>query len=227
MHVAELWRYPVKSMAGERLEAAELGPLGIPGDRELVVVDAAGRIQTSRTRPHLLRLRTTHGEGATVRVEGLDWQSPEIAERVRTAAGPGAHLVRMEGAGHFDIMPLLVTSDGAVAVLGVDHRRLRPNLVVGGVTDLAERGWEGMFLAIGEAVIGLANLRGRCIMTTFHPDTGEQDLGVLERIRDEFDGTFALNAWVARPGRVAVGDPVRLLDAFDEAVPPLLGRFAR
>jgi uncharacterized protein YcbX len=123
-------------------------------------------------------------------------------------------------------MPLTVTTDGAIKALGVDHRRLRPNLVLGGVAGLEERTWEGRFLAVGEAVIGLADLRGRCIMTTWDPETGKQDVGVLRRIKDEFAGTFALNAWVARPGRIAVGLPVTLLDQFDEAAPPLLGRFA-
>ena len=31
--VAQIWRYPVKSMASERLEQARVGPLGIQGDR--------------------------------------------------------------------------------------------------------------------------------------------------------------------------------------------------
>jgi hypothetical protein len=226
MHVSELWRYPVKSMAGERLQKATLGPLGIPGDRELVVVDASGRIQTARTRPKLLRLSATHGDRGEVRVAGLQWEEPEVAKQVRAAAGPGARLKRMQGAERFDIMPFLVTTDGAIAALGVDHRRLRPNLVVGGVPGLAERGWEGRFLAIGDAIIGLADLRGRCIMTTWDPDTGEQDLGVMKRIRSRFGGTFALNAWVARAGQVAVGASVHLLDTFDEAASPTLGRFA-
>lgn len=49
-------------------------------------------------------------------------------------------------------------------------------------------------------------------MTTFDPDTGEQDVEVLKRIHREFDGTFALNCRVEKPGRVQVGDVVRLLD---------------
>jgi uncharacterized protein YcbX len=131
------------------------------------------------------------------------------------------------GAERFDIMPLLVTSDSAVRALGIDRRRLRPNLVIVGVDGLAERAWEGRFLRVGDAVVGLADLRGRCVMTTFDPDTGAQDVGVLTRIREQFDGTFGLNAWVARHGRIAVGDPVVLLESFDAAKPPPPGRFAR
>ena len=227
MYVQELWRYPVKSMAGERLSETSLGPLGIPGDRELVIVDHAGRILTSRTKPRLLSMRAARDARGCVQVDGLDWEATKIGARVRAAAGPTARLVPASGPERFDIMPLTVTTDGAIAALGVDHRRLRPNLVIGGVQGLAERSWEGRFLAIGDAVVGLADLRGRCIMTTWDPDTGTQDLGVLRRIQERFEGTFALNAWVARPGLVAVGSPVRSLDSFDEALAPRLGRFAQ
>ena len=47
-------------------------------------------------------------------------------------------------------------------------------------------------------------------MTTYHPDTLAQDLGVLRRIVRELGGRLALDCWVERPGEVAVGDPVEL-----------------
>jgi uncharacterized protein YcbX len=160
-------------------------------------------------------------------VDGLPWRDPEVARRVREAAGDGARLVEAKGEERFDILPLLVATDGAVAELGIDRRRLRPNLLIAGVEGLAERSWEGRFLRIGSAVVGLADLRGRCIMTTWDPDTGEQDVEVLLRIHRRFEGTFALNAWVARPGRVAVGDEAMLLDSFEDPADPLRGRITR
>jgi len=226
MRVAELWRYPVKSMAGEQLEQAEIGSLGIPGDRELVVVDGTGRIRDARTRPGLLRHKETLGPDGRVRVDGRDWEDPEVAQWVREAVGPDARLSRLDGPERFDVLPLLVTTDGAIAELGIDHRRLRPNLVIGGVQGLAERDWEGCYLEIGEVVIGLDDLRGRCIMTTWDPDTGEQDRGVLRRIRNVFGGRFELNAWAARQGHLRAGDPVSLLDAFDRAAPARYGRYS-
>ena len=226
MWVSELWRYPVKSMAGEKLEHAEIGALGIPGDRELVVVDRTGRVLDARSRHQLLRHRATLGSGGRVLVDGRDWDDPDVASWIRAAAGPSARLRRMDGPERFDIMPLLVLTDGAIEALGVDHRRLRPNLVIGGAMGLAERGWEGRHLVIGNAVVGLADLRGRCVMTTWDPETGVQDLSVLKRIARDFDGTFALNAWAARPGSIRVGDPVTLLDEFDAAEAPRLGRYA-
>src|SRR5438034_10800666 len=39
--VVGLWRYPVKSMMGEELDAAEVADRGLVGDRRFAVVDAA------------------------------------------------------------------------------------------------------------------------------------------------------------------------------------------
>jgi uncharacterized protein len=232
MYVQEIWRYPVKSMAGERVVAAELGALGVPGDRELAVVEpsafhASGRVVTARTRPALLLHRATIDESGAVRVDGLGWREPEIARRVWEAAGPQARLERFAGAERFDILPLSVVTDGALAALGIDGRRLRPNLLIGGVPGLAERSWEGRYLAIGDAVIGLDSLRARCVMTTWDPTTLEQDRTVFGRILTRYGGTFALDAWVARPGFIAEGDPVSLLDGVEDAAPKALGRLAR
>jgi hypothetical protein len=55
MRVAELWRYPVKSLAGEQLEIAEISAAGIPGDRVVQVYSAGGRIVAARTSPQLPR----------------------------------------------------------------------------------------------------------------------------------------------------------------------------
>jgi len=226
VYLAEIWRYPVKSMAGELLAQAELGAMGVPGDRGYYVVNGRDEIVTARNRPRLLAHRATLDAAGQLLVDGLPWHDEEIARRVSEAAGTGALLVPAEGVERFDILPLLVATDGAVAALGSDRRRLRPNLLIGGVEGLAERAWEGRFLRIGSAVIGLATLRGRCIMTTFDPDTLAQDVDVLRDIQRRFGGTMALNAWTAQAGSVAVGDAVELLDEFAAATEPTLGRLA-
>ncbi|MFI7068136.1 MOSC domain-containing protein [Kribbella sp. NPDC050124] len=70
-----------------------------------------------------------------------------------------------------------------MARLGVDGRRLRPNIVIAGAEPRDERQWPGRALRIGDALIGVHSQRPRCIVTTIDPDTGEQDLDVLRRIR--------------------------------------------
>jgi uncharacterized protein YcbX len=210
MWVAELWRYPVKSMAGERLDRAVLTATGIEGDREVMVQDARGNTITARTRPALLGHRARLAPDGAPMVDGRPWTDPAVASAVIAAAGAGAHLVRSDPLGRFDVLPLLVATDGAIAAFGRGGRRLRPNLVVGGVPGLEERTWEGRRLRIGEVAIALRDLRGRCVMTTFDPDTLEQDLSVLRGIVRDFDGTLALNASVVSGGTIREGDAVIL-----------------
>ena len=145
---------------------------------------------------------------------GSPWSGPESAAAVRAAAGAEARLVRYEGPERFDVLPLLVGTDGAFEQLGVDHRRLRPNIVIGGVDGLAERGWPGQAAADRRSRHpSVAKLRARCVMTTYDPDTLVQDLSVLRRIASEFGGQMALDCDVAergpdrggRPGRAAGG----------------------
>jgi uncharacterized protein YcbX len=211
MLIKEIWRYPVKSMAGETLNVADINRQGIAGDRIIQVRNAAGRIFSARTRPKLLRHTAMLADNGDVLVDGRPWNSKEVALDVEEAAGAGTRLVRSDAGDRFDVLPLLVTTDGMFAAVGYDRRRFRPNLVIAGVEGLAERRWEGARLRINETVIGMDDLRARCIMTTYDPDTGEQDVNVLRRIQREFGGVLGLNSYVINPGRVAVGDPVELL----------------
>jgi uncharacterized protein YcbX len=210
MWIAAIWRYPVKSMGGEPLRSARLGPDGVAGDRVVHVATADGRVVTARIRPALLGLHATLGPDGEPLVDGRPWQSPEVARDVRRAAGDEARLVRFDGVERFDVLPLLVATDGAIEAFGHDGRRLRPNIVIGGVAGLAERGWEGRQLRLGSCLIAARDLRARCVMTTFDPDTQAQDPSVLRGIVDRFGGTLALNCEVLRGGTIAVGDPVEL-----------------
>ena len=114
MHVKELWRYPIKTMAGEALQRAGVGPLGIHGDRILHVENARGRVITSRSHPRFLGHKGTLGPDGEPRVDGLGWNASEVASMVADIAGRGAKLVRYEGSDRFDVLPLLVATDGAI-----------------------------------------------------------------------------------------------------------------
>ena len=113
-------------------------------------------------------------------------------------------LIRYDAPDHgqrYDVLPLTVLTDGMARAVGVDHRRFRPNLLVAGVEGLAERDWPGAALRVGTALIGVRKRRSRCVMTTFDPDTQEQDPGVLRRVVQEFDGEVALDCGSSSPAR--------------------------
>lgn len=211
MWLAEIWRYPVKSMAGERLNKTVITREGLPGDRVVRVEDERGQVVTSRSRPKLLLHKGTLGPDGEPLVDGRLWLDPVVGRAVAEAVGGDSLLVRDDDLDRFDVLPLLVATDGAIAAFGHDGRRLRPNLIIGGVSGLAERAWEGRRLRVGGALIEAVSLRRRCIMTTFDPDSGQQDVEVLKKIHRQFDGRLALDCQVLEPGEVAEGDPVTLL----------------
>ena len=101
----------------------------------------------------------------------------------------------------------------------VDERRFRMLLGVDGVEAHAEDGWIGRELRVGDAVIVPRGHVGRCLITSRDPDTGDRDmdtLGALRSYRGDVDSTeplpFGVYGAVVTPGRVALGDPVELVD---------------
>lgn len=209
MHVAGLWRYPVKSLGGEALSSATLTAQGVAGDRLVHVRDSRG-VLTGRTRHALLTLPAGTGPDGAPTVAGHRWDSPPARAAVRERAGESSELAAYDGPERFDVTNLLVATDGAVERFGHDVRRLRPNLLLAGVPAEDEATWPGQALVIGDAVIGVHSVRQRCIVTSIDPDTGAQDLDVFRRIRREFGSQLALNSWVIRPGTISIGDVARL-----------------
>lgn len=127
-------------MRGERLVEAALQENGIKGDWNIVVVSAAGdRIITARTHPGLLGLQASVSSDGVTLIDELPWHP----EQVRLV-GTGEHTER------FDVLPLLVATDGAIQELDLDLRRLRPNIVIGDVAGQSERSWPGARLRSGE-----------------------------------------------------------------------------
>jgi uncharacterized protein YcbX len=226
MRVAELWRYPVKSLRGESLPHAEITELGVAGDRLVHARRPAGRVYTARTHPRMLGLQGSLDDDGVPTVDGLRWDTPEALAAVRAVTADDAELVYFDGDGpqRHDVLPMSVATDGGVAAVSVDGRRFRANVYVDGVDGLAERQWVGRELHLGEAVLGVRQVRGRCVMTTYDPDTLEQDISVLQKIVFELGGRTALDCYVIRPGVVRVGDEAEVGDWW--TVPRGFGRYA-
>jgi uncharacterized protein YcbX len=199
-------------MAGEQVSQIRVDELGFANDRNVLVLDERQRIATSRTYHRLLGLKGKINLAGATTINGYSWDSPEALALVRAAVGQGATMMHFEGAERFDVLPLLIATDGAISHMGFDGRRLRPNIVVGDVEGLKERQWPNHQLRIGDVVVHASQLRARCVMTTFDPDNLKQDLGVLKSIVSQLGGVMALDCSIVSGGVVHLGDAVSVID---------------
>ncbi|HEY2915929.1 MAG TPA: MOSC domain-containing protein [Candidatus Limnocylindrales bacterium] len=113
----------------------------------------------------------------------------------------------------------------ALGVTDLDPRRFRMLIEVDGAEPHEEDRWVGWQVAIGSAVLGITKPDKRCAMTTHDPDSGRRDIDTLRGIisyrglTEDRKALFGVLGEVAVPGRIAVGDEVRLLaEPVDEAL---------
>jgi hypothetical protein len=118
---------------------------------------------------------------------------------------------------YFDVAPLHLLTTASLAALGppdrFDPRRFRPNVLVetdAGTTGLAEAGWAGRTIRIGEAIVRGGIPTMRCVMVTLPQPDLEKDPSVLRAIVRDAGQNLGLYAEVTAPGTVTVGDPVLL-----------------
>ena len=233
MRVIELWRYPVKSIGGERLEAAAIGPRGIVGDRAWGIADAAtGMILTARREPQLLfagarvtdagvEIRTADGAVLATDEDLSTWlgRAVQLQRASDDARGTfetpldfehedASQWVAWQGpAGSFhDSKRTQVSLVSTETVGRWDVRRFRPNVVVDGS---GEDELVGRAVQVGEAALDVVKAVDRCVMVT-RPQPGgiERDVSILRTILAERAGNLAVGAIVRTPGAVRVGDAV-------------------
>jgi uncharacterized protein len=229
VRITELWRYPVKSLQGERLRTADLGPLGIAGDRQWALFDLeTGFGLTARRVPELLfaSARTVDGGVEVVLPDGTattddavlsDWAGRRIALRPATGNAPRYEGTdddetgweTWEGAAEaFHDNPDFRVTLVSTGTLGTwDRRRFRANVVLDGE---GEDGLVGTRQRLGTAVLELVEPVSRCVMVT-RPQPGGigRDTGVLKTVHRERGGLLAVGAGVLTGGTVALGDELR------------------
>jgi uncharacterized protein YcbX len=229
--VAELWRYPVKSMAGERLDAADVSWHGFAGDRRWAFI-RPGLVRSDfpwltirelgemgRYRPRFREPERPDRSPTVVSTpdgDELDVADPQLAARL----GEGVQLVK-QNRGVFDIAPLSLISTQSIAAIGarveagLEVRRFRPNLVVeaAGADPFPEDGWVGASLRIGGLVMRVDQRDERCVMVNVDPATAARDPRILRTIAQEREACLGVYGTPVQPGTVRVGDPVTLVPA--------------
>ncbi|MET0540604.1 MAG: MOSC domain-containing protein [Variovorax sp.] len=225
--IVGLWRYPVKSMAGEPLAEAPVGWHGIAGDRRWAFV-REGAVQsgfpwlTLRDRADLSHYRPRFAEPARADASPTLVQTPsgatfDVADPALAAelAPSGARVIRQDR-GVFDTFPLSLITTQTIARLAemvaapLDVQRFRPNILVEATDDapFTEDTWVGCVLRVGGLRLRVDKRDGRCVVITIDPDTGERNPAILRTVASERQGCLGVYGSTVEAGRVALNDEV-------------------
>ncbi len=227
MRVGEIWRFPVKSVGGERLERAAVDERGIEFDRAWGIFDpSSGLVLTARREPSLLLLSATVVDGRpSIRTEAGDDVSSDDAlsewigrcVEVRSAAdGPATFENPMDIENETDWVQWqsagITFHDGRSTISFVsdvtlgewDARRFRTNLILrgGGEEELTGS------VTVGSSTLSVRKPIDRCVMVTRAQPGIERDLSVLTTIIRERNNQLGMGATVSSSGAISVGDEV-------------------
>jgi len=243
-HVEAIFRYPVKSMGGERLEVAELGWYGLEGDRRLAfrrIDDRSGMpwLTASKLPDLLLFAPHRREDGAEgdlpTHVRTPDGEEmPVFGEDLATEVGRrhGAPVQMMQlRHGIFDEASISVIASDTVREIGrlagrsADVRRFRPNVLVRLLRSVPfqEDEWVGGVLSFGEGddapAIAVTMRDGRCSMVNYDPDSASPAPEVMKAVVRAHQNTAGIYGIVTRIGRLAVGQTIILHAAAEKRKP--------
>ena len=242
-HVEAIFRYPVKSMGGERLEEANLGWYGLEGDRRLAfrrMDDRSGMPWLTASKlPDLLRFAPQRREdgaqgdlhlpthirtpdGGVMPVFGED-----LAKEVGRRYGAPVQMMQLRH-GIFDEASISVIASDTVREIGrlaersLDVRRFRPNVVVRSLRSVPfqEDEWLGGVLSFGEGdgapAIAVTMRDIRCSMLNLDPDSASPAPEVMKAVVRANQNTAGIYGAVTRIGRLAVGQTILLRAATEK-----------
>jgi uncharacterized protein YcbX len=233
-HVTALHRWPVKSMAGERVAELALDGLGAAGDRTHAVFDefkGAPRRVNAELLPRLLAWAASYPDAGPVDRDAppqplltapdgasLRWDDPRLAQALQDDLGRPVTLAR-EPRGQQDRPATVhVTVEASLRALGerlgapVDVRRFRSNIHLDLDADpWAELEWIGRRLRVGDAELEVVECCERCVIPTRDPQTQDKWPQLLRVLAAERATLFGLIARAAGPAVVRDGDRAVLL----------------
>jgi uncharacterized protein YcbX len=234
-----LRRYPVKSMAGEDLDAADVAFAGLVGDRVFAFVSPDKKADfpwhSAREQHDLLlykpRFRAPPADVpyparesfavdvVTPEGETRALEDPAFLEELQRRAGKRFALRYSEKSMH-DSRPISIFGQQTLAALAaeagrpLDPRRFRANFYVRwhDETPFYEDSLVGRTLRVGaEVEILVVKKDPRCVIITLDPDTAAPHPEVLRTVARKHAGCAGVYAVVVKEGRVARGDPVQLV----------------
>ena len=224
--VSGLWRYPVKSMAGEALARTDISWAGLAGDRRWAFVrpDSQDRgfpwhtiREFSQMSTYVARLsEPARPDRSRVLVRTPDSGLYDVTDpRLAAELGTGLRVMRLDR-GAFDACQSQSSATQRVSALCTLARvpgnelRFRPNIVVtlDSGAPFEEDAWVGTAVRIGAAVVRMDRRDSRCVIVNVDPLGGLPDAHLLKVIGTAREACAGVYGTTVRPGLIRVGDPV-------------------
>ena len=264
LKIASIWRYPVKSMMGEELNACEISENGLLGDRAYGVIDnETGKLANAKNPqkwPNMFQyranfieppqmttdippVRITFPNGSSIvstdeekntllsnsfnrnvhlaTPSSMDVQfEGYIPEEIEELDDKGTIFTRTSPNGtFFDIDKVHIITTSTINYLRklapesrIEARRFRPNIIieVPNTDAFVENNWVGKTLTIGDVQLKISQETKRCVMTTLAQGDLPKDPNVLRTIVRNNAGSFGVYASVVKPGKVSIGDRIKI-----------------
>lgn len=230
--VKALYRYPVKSFQGERLDWSRVETYGLRGDRSHAFVnhDRYGRHLSAKRIPYLLGYHATFVESVVDNAyPGIQIKSPQgesfqwneaflqhMTHRFGLDLSMTTYPMDHDGETAVDEANVLITTDASLRALeellgeAIDMRRFRPNIVLDLDNEhpFEEVDWLGQTLQIGDVELEVYKQCQRCIMIGVDPENAAVDVSILRDVSQQLDANFGVYARVIQTGSINVSRPV-------------------
>lgn len=224
--IESLWRYPVKSLIGERLTNIDVDARGLWGDRLFALSNADGKIGSGKDTQRFKRIdglfslsakASAHGVSVTFS-DGrlLTDKDPAINKMLSQTLGQSVTLTKEGKIPHFDNEPIHIVTTASLSLLrefssglDIDSRRFRPNLVM--KTNCLDQDLIGKRLKIGQTILEITQKTKRCRMITLAQPGIDNKPKLLNVVSKRFGLDFGVYAKVISTGTISVGEHVEIV----------------
>lgn len=224
--VDSLWRYPVKSLIGEKLDSLSIDARGVSGDREYAVSNIDGKFGSGKDTRRFRRIDglfsmsvKTSGNGVLIKFPDgvvLSDKDSSINDKLSQTLGQSVTLTKEGEISHFDDGAIHILTTSSLSLLykllpesGIDSRRFRPNIII----DSQHHDQEllGKTIKIGKAILKITHKTERCRMIAMGQPGLDNRPEILKLISKQFSLDFGVYAAVVSTGTLSAGERVEIV----------------
>lgn len=224
--VESLWRYPVKSLIGEKLKSLDLDARGVSGDREYAVSNSDGKFGSGKNTRRFRRIDRLFSMSAKTSGNGVSIEFPDgivltdkdssMNDKLSQTLGQSVTLTKEGEISHFDDGAIHILTTSSLSLLhellpesGIDSQRFRPNIIID--SQYHDQDLIGKKIKIGEAILEITHKTERCRMITMDQPGLENRPEILKLVSQKFDLDFGVYAKVVSTATVFAGELVEIV----------------